>query len=52
MRDSGELNRATTADLVLVILFSVAIFGYAHLQTFTNPLLAAFFLLLTETVHH
>lgn len=37
MGDSEGLNRATATDLVLVILFSVAIFGYAHLQTFTNP---------------
>jgi hypothetical protein len=37
MRSSGGLSRATATDLVLVILFSVAIFGYAHLQTFTNP---------------
>ena len=37
MRDAEGVNRATATDLLLVILFSAVIFGYVHLQTFTNP---------------
>lgn len=37
MRDLGGLNGAVGKDLLLVILLSAVIFGYAHFQALTNP---------------
>ena len=37
MRDLGGLNGAIGKDLLLVILLSAVIFGYAHFQAFANP---------------
>jgi hypothetical protein len=37
MRDVGGFSRATRMDLLLVILFSGVIFGYAHFQALSNP---------------